>query len=373
MLPITLPIAPRVSGQWTGQLFGETPALAVLDLEQDESTVHGTAYMYPQDFNIVPALVRFSFPAPLSNQHFVNLPVMPFAPEIGAVITRDQMRTLYPNSDVSDSANITISFAENTAFVTIDAALTKGFGNLTKGHTEPSRLASIPMTWDQFKTQSTTWTKQRFVYRGQSDPWRLRTSFHRTWRKNLDTYTSLLVRDVHRALAAHLDKPLDFTKPDDIGSFYSMIQHHGYPTPLLDWTNSPFVAAFFAFENAAVSTEKSVRIIAFDRVAWTVLEQNNRVSLARPHLSFVDLLPYGNFRAGPQKSEFTLTNIDDIENHIVGIEIALNQRYLYAIDIPTTERERVLSDLEIMGIDHASLFPGMDGTCKAMRRKHFGC
>lgn len=90
-------------------------------------------------------------------------------------------------------------------------------------------------------------------------------------------------------------------------------------------------------------------------------------------MSFVDLLSYDNPRAAPQQSEFTLTNIDDIENHIVGIEHALQTRFLYAIDIPASERSRVLSDLEMMSINHASLFPGVEGICNSMRYKHFGC
>lgn len=372
MLSVISPPPLKVSGQWTGQLSGQTPGLGVLELEEEDGLIIGTAYLYPHDFQIVPALVRFSFPLPLANQQFTGVPVYPFSPELGAVITREQMATLYPVSDVSTSANLTLSFNEQGAFVTFDTALTSGFGILTRGHTQPSALHSLPMTWEQFKSQVTTWDKRRLVYRGQSEPWRLRTSFHRTWRKNLDTYTALLVRETHKALANHLTQPLDFTKPDDVGTFYSMIQHHGYPTPLLDWTNSPFVAAFFAFENAKPILGNVVRVIAFDRTSWKTLDQDNRVTLARPHLSFVDLLSYGNPRAGPQQSEFTLTNIDDIENHIVGIENALQTRFLYAIDIPATDRDRALSDLDLMGINHATLFPGIEGTCRAMRQKHFG-
>lgn len=372
MLPVTIPPPPPVTGQWTGPLSGETPALGVLELEQHGGVIIGTAFMYPHDVNVVPVAVRFSFEPPLSSHQFSGLRVLPFSPDLGAVITRQQMKDAYPISEVSDLANLTLTFVGDSVFAFFDTPLTKGFGNLTKGHTQPSRLTSIPMSWDEFKNASTTWEKDRFVYRGQSASWRLRTSFHRTWRKNLDTYTSELVRELHKAMTPSLKTPLDFTKPDDVGALYSTAQHHGYPTPLLDWTRSPFVAAFFAFEQP-VAPNTTIRIIAFDRTAWSKLDQERVVSLARPHISFVDLMPYDNPRASPQQSEFTLTNIDDIENHIVGIENATQTRYLYAIDIPASERTRVLADLALMNIDHATLFPGLDGICKAMRYKHFGC
>lgn len=33
-------------------------------------------------------------------------------------------------------------------------------------------------------------------------------------------------------------------------SYMVYLRHHGFPSPLLDWTRSPYVAAFFAFEKA---------------------------------------------------------------------------------------------------------------------------
>src|SRR5277367_3076827 len=40
--------------------------------------------------------------------------------------------------------------------------------------------------------------------------------------------------------------------PIDLYSYLVYLRHHGFPSPFLDWSHSPYVAAFFAFRDLGV-------------------------------------------------------------------------------------------------------------------------
>lgn len=376
MPPPQIPLPPNFSGQWVGALAGETPGLGVVELETDNGWVTGTAYMYPYDQSVVPAAISLGFPAFSGAHHFENLPVTAFSPDLGQSINSHQMANLFPLSDVAKTTNAFLNVSGDNVFVSFQATTTSGWGSLARAHSQPSGISPMFMpTWADFRQWLHDWEgRKTFVFRGQGDSqWPLQTSFHRTHRKNLERYTTKFVPEAYHALADKLPDRLDLSKRSDLWAFMSHLQHHGYPTPLLDWTESPWVAAYFAFENAPVRPDGSVRIFAFDRAGWETMLQQEELSMTRPHLSFLkNIVARGNNRAGPQKSVFTVTNVDGIEAHIIATEQRYQRRFLYAIDIPYTARHQALMGLDDIGYNRGVLFPDDDGICRTLKGRHFG-
>jgi hypothetical protein len=157
-------------------------------------------------------------------------------------------------------------------------------------------------------------------------------------------------------------------------AFVNLAQHHGYPTPLLDWTYSPFISAFFAFRTVKRTYRKlaSARIFIFDRQQWCAdMPRFAGVSPSPPHFSFVSPLAINNSRLVPQQAVSTVTNLDDLESFIRFHELRNNKTYLRVFDIPVSERAEVMNELRLMGITAGSMFPGLDGACEQLKEQFF--
>ena len=233
-------------------------------------------------------------------------------------------------------------------------------------------------TWEEFKRHVIPLEQYRFIYRGQTNTWRLRSPLHRTGRGDMRNFFLQDIPVLHRSLSARTKHVFDLTDPLQNAAFLNMVQHHGYPTPLLDWTYSPFVAAYLACHRVRkadaqnANEDQKVRIFIFDAREWrSGFKQILSVAVRWQHFSLVEPISIQNERLIPQQALSSFTTVDDIESYIAAKEADVQKQFLQVIDLPLSERDLVIRELTLMGVTAGSLFPGLDGTCEELRERFF--
>lgn len=241
--------------------------------------------------------------------------------------------------------------------------------------------------------QSPPFSDARWAFRGHGDTdWLLKASIERIATKP-GIAEDYVEREFKRRAHHYLhDLPGD---QEDL-EWLALMQHYGAPTRLLDWTKSPYVAAFFAAECA--SPEKDFAIWAVDQdsvkaEALAMLGLNNpgddtnlasRENFTRIYRDqqpanlylVVPIQPYRmNERLTIQQGVFLCAN-----NPVIGFRTCLKRLldcaqkkgkmsgpWLYKLVVTRKARMGVLEILNRMNINSATLFPGLDGFARSLR------
>lgn len=371
-----------MNGQWIGHYTGTYAGYIIVNIDNREGKYQGVFYLNHDIPDIPGIAAAFNFSEIDGDICFRTDWIQPINKETG-------LRDLWVNikglsgSDVivPEYADVTGKWEQDTLSLTWQTNLdTQGKCKLRRSNGgEPSELP--PLTdykdWLTFKELIGKMDGRRYLFRGQSQPWRLRSSFHRRGRADLVRFLNEDIPILHRYLSSRTKHVFDLEIPVQNGAFFNLVQHHGYPTPLLDWTYSPYVAAFFAYRsitNTLIeedSDDAKVRIFIFDQEQWKVdFKQRVVLEVADLHLSINEFPAIENDRLIPQQSVSMVTNIDDIEGYVQFQETE-SKKYLWAIDLPAKERKKVMQELRYMGITAGSLFPGLDGACEELRERNF--
>ncbi len=234
-------------------------------------------------------------------------------------------------------------------------------------------------SWEAFLALITKPPYSNWACRGERDErWPLYSSLSRylmnfgvaarAWPDQEARILRIFKRKAHQ----FLEKPPDW---DDDFQWMALMQHHGAPTRLIDFTWSPYVAAFFAL----------ARTLG-DGVVWAM--NPARVDSSRaPQPSRMDPRIKGNFpryflsgrrrfiwmgephtmnrRLIAQSGTFAVPSVLNVP-----IERMVNdgdpENILAKIILPNPVRETGMRELYRMNITYATLFPDMEGLAKSM-------
>jgi len=256
-------------------------------------------------------------------------------------------------------------------------------------------------TWEAFEEYIKNREQPKFgsnLFRGQGNSqWALETTLERSGERNIlfSKYyrTILVVRSQIESFTGQdwgeLPNPMTVSETfqeydkgslslDNIGlpfpaySYMAYLRHHSFPSPLFDWTRSPYVAAYFAFRHAI---EGRVAIYLYSERPEnfkTSSSSNAQIKLLGPYVKthprhFLQQSAYTiclkfQFNSGwhfsPHESVFSLNSP--------------TQDQLWKFTLPASERIKVLKILDIHNLNAFSLFDSEEALMETMALRHIG-
>lgn len=200
-------------------------------------------------------------------------------------------------------------------------------------------------TWTKLETElfrDSRWKdlrryRTKYLFRGLSNSqYKLETSIQRMNADPLGPVELLMLRQFQKY--AHRD----VIEREKIWYWLSIANHHGLPTRLLDWTNSPFVALHFVTANAGH--------FDVDGAVWAINFQQVHEYLP------TDLCP--SLKNTPGAKVFTVAELDDAVTRLEDLEKMDGGKDFMVIFEPPSIDDRIVNQYALLSaMSHVDTIP----------------
>jgi hypothetical protein len=252
----------------------------------------------------------------------------------------------------------------------------------------PSVICDNWQSFSQLVESFNSLEQSQFVFRGQRrKDWELTPGLARFNDRVIPSEPRGIVLEEHasdqialfrRAIRGRVDDHalFDDEDPREVDELWSIGQHYGLNTPLLDWTHSPYVALYFAFEKDDPTGEADNT----HRVVY-VLNKPKLESLqgpdGEPAINFVEprkddhgrlVSQAGLFTSSPYGKSLENAVLDALAPRLAELTEAEDPSivagYLFKIFVKNEGQAQIIKNLRQMNIHPASLFPDLIGAAQ---------
>ncbi len=230
-----------------------------------------------------------------------------------------------------------------------------------------------------------------FIFRGQAErKWDLASTLTRSAEGIKASIAETAAIEIFKSRARQYLN--EANTPGSTLEWLALMQHHGAPTRLLDWSKSPYVAAYFALEAPGQPADFAtiwavnhewLKLEFMDTAKKCITELSNLHSgdsiaadeffnpavLSNRVRGLLPIQPHQfNQRQGVQQGLFLCVGDvnSSLEDNVAVLDKCELRKHIFKLSIRKSMRKDALEDLFKMNVSSESLFPGIDGFSRSL-------